>query len=119
MLVHHVGHRTGRHYRQPVSYVTDGGTLLTPGGGRWTENLRDGETVLLRLRARAVSAETELIADPEEVARLLLIMTAENPMLPRFVRTRMTPSTAWCSGTPPSTPPAMGSHASTAKPGGS
>ena len=52
MLLHHTGRVTGRHYRQPISYVPDGDTLLTPGGGRWTRNLRDGEPVRLRLRGR-------------------------------------------------------------------
>jgi hypothetical protein len=33
MLVHHTGRVTGKHYRQPVSYVRDGDILLTPGGG--------------------------------------------------------------------------------------
>ena len=32
MLVHLTGRRTGKSYRQPVSYVRDGDTLLTPGG---------------------------------------------------------------------------------------
>ena len=86
MLVHHVGRRTGRHYRQPVSYVTHGTTLLTPGGGRWTDNLHQGEPVQLRLRGRVVPATAELIADPAEVDRLLHTMAAHNPMLQRFVR---------------------------------
>lgn len=86
MLVHHIGRRTGRHYRQPVSYVTDGDTLLTPGGGRWTENLHDGGTVQLRLRGRAVPARAELVREPDEVDRLLRVMAAGNPMLQRFVR---------------------------------
>jgi hypothetical protein len=42
MLVHHVGRRRGRHNRQPVSYLTDGSTLLSPGGGQWTDNLNEG-----------------------------------------------------------------------------
>ena len=39
MLVYTAGRRTGRRYRQPVSYVRDGETLLTPGGDRWKLNL--------------------------------------------------------------------------------
>lgn len=34
MLVYLTGRRSGRHYRQPLSYVRDGDQLLTPGGGR-------------------------------------------------------------------------------------
>src|SRR3954464_11660012 len=54
MLVTHTGRKTGRQYCQPVSYVRDGDVLLTPGGGRWTDNLRDGEPVPVRLRGKDV-----------------------------------------------------------------
>src|SRR5215216_7577193 len=69
MLVFHVGRRTGRTYRQPVSYVRDGDTLLTPGGGHWTRNLRDGEPVRLQLRGRRRVVRPELVGDPDEVDR--------------------------------------------------
>lgn len=85
MLVHHTGRKTGAHYRQPVSYVRDGDTLLTPGGGRWTRNLREGEPVRLRLRGKNVTARPELVRDPGEIERLLGVMTTRNPMLKRFV----------------------------------
>jgi len=85
MLVHHVGRTTGRLYRQPVSYVTDGADLLTPGGGRWTENLRDDVPVVLHLRGRDVTARPELVADVDEVDRLLGVMARANPRLERFV----------------------------------
>jgi hypothetical protein len=35
ILLTFTGRKTGRMYRQPVSYVPDGDTLLTPAGGRW------------------------------------------------------------------------------------
>jgi deazaflavin-dependent oxidoreductase (nitroreductase family) len=85
MLVSHVGRRTGRHYRQPVSYVRDGDVLLTPGGGRWTRNLRDGEPVELRLAGRRRRGRPELVHDPAEVERLLRHMFEANPRLARFV----------------------------------
>ena len=85
MLVSHTGRVTGRSYRQPVSYVPDGGVLLTPGGGRWTRNLRAGEPVELRLRGRRVVARPELVRDPDEVGRLLRRMLAHNPRLTSFV----------------------------------
>ena len=34
-LVYLIGRKSGRHCRQPISYVRDGETLLTPGGGLW------------------------------------------------------------------------------------
>lgn len=85
MLVFFTGRRTGRSYRQPVSYVRDGAVLLTPGGGNWKLNLTDGKPVRIRLRGRDVQARPELVRDPAEVQRLLAIMTAANPMLGRFI----------------------------------
>jgi len=85
MLVFHTGRRTGRRYRQPVSYVRDGVTLLTPGGGKWTRNLRDGEPVELRLAGRRTVARPELIAEVDEIERLARHMFEVNPRLARFV----------------------------------
>ena len=85
MVVTHVGRRTGRTYRQPVSYVRDGETLLTPGGGRWTRNLNDDEPVELRVAGRRVTARPERVRDPDEVAGLLGKMLAANPRLASFV----------------------------------
>jgi len=86
MLVHHFGRKTGKQYRQPVSYVLDGSNLLTPGGGRWTLNLREGQPVSIRLRGHDISALPELVADPNEVERLLKVMAKVNPSVQRFVR---------------------------------
>ena len=85
MVVTHVGRRSGRIYRQPVSYVRDGETLLTPGGGRWTGNLNDGQPVELLVTGRRVIARPERVRDPDEVARLLGVMLAANPRLTSFV----------------------------------
>lgn len=85
MLISYTGRKTGKAYRQPVSYARDGGTLLTPGGGRWTLNLRDGKPVRLRLRGRDVMARPELVTDPAELERLLGVISRENPRAARFV----------------------------------
>jgi deazaflavin-dependent oxidoreductase (nitroreductase family) len=85
MLLTHTGRRTGRRYRQPVSYVRNGDVLLTPGGGRWTRNLRDGEPVTVRLRGSDLTARLELVRDPDEVDRLLRLMRDRNPRLVSFV----------------------------------
>ena len=92
MLLHVTGRVTGKHYRQPVSYVREADALLTPGGGRWTRNLRDTEPVRIRLRGRDVSAEPELIRDHGEVQRLLALMAADNPRLKKFIPIPTTPS---------------------------
>ena len=85
MLLFYTGRKTGRNYRQPVSYVEDGGVLLTPGGGRWKLNLQDGEPIRVRLRGRDVEAQPELVRDPDEVESLLRRMMAANPRLASFV----------------------------------
>jgi deazaflavin-dependent oxidoreductase (nitroreductase family) len=85
MLLHYTGRKSGRAYRQPVSYVPDGDTLLTPGGGNWKRNLREREAITVRLRGRDRQACPEFIRDPVEVERLLRKMMAANPRLTSFV----------------------------------
>jgi hypothetical protein len=85
MLITYTGRRTGKRYRQPLSYVAENGALLTPGGGKWKLNLRAGEPVQMRLRGHDVSARPEFIADPDEVERLLGVMSAANPRVRSFV----------------------------------
>jgi deazaflavin-dependent oxidoreductase (nitroreductase family) len=85
MLLEYTGRKTGRSYRQPVSYVRDGDTLLTPGGGAWKANLREGEPVTIRLRGRRTTARPELVRDTDEVDRLLRVMIARSPRLSSFV----------------------------------
>ncbi len=85
MLVSFTGRKTGKAYRQPVSYVRQGTTLLTPGGGKWKLNLRDGQPVRIRLRGHDVLARPELVNDPDEIERLLAVMSAANPRVRAFV----------------------------------
>jgi hypothetical protein len=85
MRVDYTGVKSGRAYRQPISYAPDGDTLLTPGGGRWTRNLKGGRTVALRLRGRSVPAHADLVSDPAEVERLLGVIAAGNPRAMRFI----------------------------------
>ena len=91
MLVFLTGRKTGNAYRQPVSYVRDGDTLLTPGGGKWKLNLSPGQPVRLRLRGRDISADPELVSDVDEVGRLLQTMAAGNPAAARFTGIRRGP----------------------------
>ena len=88
MLISYTGRKSGKAYRQPVSYARDGETLLTPGGGRWTLNLTDDgqpRPVRIRLRGRDVPARGELVTDAVEVERLLGVITRENPRAAGFV----------------------------------
>jgi hypothetical protein len=86
MLATIVGRRTGRVYRQPISYVRDGdGTLLTPGGGRWKLNLDPDRPVTLRIGGQDRPARPEIISDVEEIERLLGVIAAGNPSARKFV----------------------------------
>lgn len=85
MLAHIIGRKTGKLYKQPISYVHDGNVLLTPGGGKWKLNLDPATPVRLRIRGRDHLARPELVRDQAEVTRLLAVMSAANPALERFV----------------------------------
>jgi hypothetical protein len=85
MLITYTGRRSGKQYRQPLSYVEHDGALLTPGGGKWKLNLPPGEPVRMRLRGRDVTARPDFIADPDEVEHLLAVMSAANPRVRNFV----------------------------------
>ena len=85
MLVSYTGRKTGRAYRQPVSYVRDGDVLLTPGGGRWTRNLAGGRPVRIRLGGHDRPVRPELVTGPAEVERLLGVITDKNPRAARFI----------------------------------
>jgi hypothetical protein len=63
MLARITGRRTGKVYRQPLSYVRQAGTLLTPGGGNWKLNLQNGRPVPIRLGGHDILARPELVAD--------------------------------------------------------
>src|SRR5262245_18312307 len=49
LLVSYTGRKSGKVYRQPVSYVQHGETLLSPGGGAWKWNLQGGQPVRIWL----------------------------------------------------------------------
>jgi hypothetical protein len=85
MLVSYTGRKSGRRYRQPLSYARDGEALLTPGGGRWTLNMEGGRPVRIRLRGREVPARPELVREPAEVERLLDVIVAKNPPAARYI----------------------------------
>jgi hypothetical protein len=85
MLVSLTGRRTGKHYRQPVSYVRHGATLLTPGGGKWKLNLVEWRPTPIRLRGHDIVARPEVVTDVGAIEELLEVMTKANPMVARFV----------------------------------
>ena len=85
MLVELVGRKSGRVYKQPVSYVRDGDTLLTPGGGNWKLNLREDKVNRLHLNGTWVAALPELVRDPKTVTELLGRMHSANPGSARWI----------------------------------
>jgi hypothetical protein len=85
ILVFLTGRKTGRTYRQPVSYVRHAHTLLTPGGGNWKLNLVERKPTRIRLRGRDFLARPEIVSDVDEIERLLEVMTQANPAVRRFV----------------------------------
>ena len=91
MLVFLTGRKTGRLYRQPISYVRDGDTLLTPGGGKWKLNLVDGRPERIRLRGSDIRARPDIVSDVDEVDRLLTVMAERSRMAARFVAIPRTP----------------------------
>jgi hypothetical protein len=85
MLVEFTGRKSGRVYKQPVSYVRDGETLLTPGGGNWKLNLREDKVNRLHLNGTWVAALPELVRDPKTVTELLARMHAASPGSARWI----------------------------------
>jgi hypothetical protein len=85
MLVYLTGRRSGRSYRQPVSYVRDEGSLLTPGGGNWKLNLEPGRPERARLDGRVVTVRPDLIDDVDQVDQALVTMTSVNPRMTSFI----------------------------------
>jgi deazaflavin-dependent oxidoreductase (nitroreductase family) len=85
MLAFIVGRKTGKTYHQPLSYVSDDTSLLTPGGGKWKLNLAAGQRVRLRIKGRDFSARPEVVGDIDEVDRLLAVILRANPSAGSFV----------------------------------
>jgi hypothetical protein len=85
MLVSFPSRKTGKAYQQPLSYGQQGDTLLTPGGGKWKLNSREDQPVRIRLRGQDVFARPEFVKDPDEIERLIGVMTAANPTVGAFV----------------------------------
>lgn len=85
MLLNYSGRRTGKQYRQPLSYVRHGDTLLTPGGGTWTLSLMAGRAEHVRLGGHDVMLSPELVSSLDEVQQLIQIMAETNPAVRRFI----------------------------------
>jgi len=85
MLVTLTGRKTGRTYLQPLSYTQDGNTLLTPGGGRWKLNLREGVPVRVRLLGHDNSALPHIIREAGDVAATVKVMAQRSAGIAAFI----------------------------------
>jgi hypothetical protein len=85
MLVEITGRKSGRVYKQPVSYVRDGEALLTPGGGNWKLNLREDKANRVHLDGKWVALKPDLVRDAPTVAELLVRMQAASPGSARWI----------------------------------
>ncbi len=85
MLLRYHGRRTGKLYRQPLSYVRDAETLLTPGGGTWTLSLAADRAEQVRLAGGDILLRPELIDSVDEIQDLIKIMAKSNPVIRRFI----------------------------------
>jgi hypothetical protein len=85
MLAEIRGRKTGKLYRQPISYVRDGDALLTPGGGKWKLNLKPEVPVRIRLRGQDIMAAPELVSEPAEIDMLLTTITTANPRAAAYI----------------------------------
>ena len=84
MLLTFIGRKTGRSYTTPVSYVSEGGSVLVPAGGAWWRNLIEGKKARVRLRGASHAVTAEVIREPVAVAHVLGRMLAANPAISAF-----------------------------------
>jgi hypothetical protein len=85
MLAYLIGRKSGKTYRQPISYVRCGDTLLTPGGGKWKLNLDNDVPVRIRLLGKDILATPELVSDVDEIGKLLTVMVSANRRAAAFI----------------------------------
>src|SRR5262249_32593434 len=85
ILLSYKGHKTGRTYTIPVSYVEQGDTLLIPGGGAWKTNLENRAAVRVRFCGKEQNAIPEVLRKLDEVEELVTFMMTANPAIGRFI----------------------------------
>jgi len=100
MLLFVTGRQTGKTYRLPVSYVPDGDSLLTPGGGNWKLNLANGQPIRIRLRGEDRYATPEIIRAAGDIEPLLEKKIDQSEPDGPAVRTDPGNTTALLPGTP-------------------
>lgn len=70
LIIGFAGVRTGKRYAVPVSYIQDGALVRCFTGGTWSQNLRGGVPVSIRLQGCEVAGTADVVMeDRAEVAR--------------------------------------------------
>ncbi|MGO4612537.1 nitroreductase family deazaflavin-dependent oxidoreductase [Nocardia sp. 2YAB30] len=91
LLVTVIGRKSGREYTNPVGYAEHDGQVLVGTSAGWRRNLRDGESVRVRLRGRDIRARAEVIADEDRLAALVPVVVSANPIHGRFAGIELAP----------------------------
>ncbi|HSG43532.1 MAG TPA: nitroreductase family deazaflavin-dependent oxidoreductase [Anaerolineales bacterium] len=73
MLITVKGRRTGKEYTTPVGYFQESDNLwvLSSRDRTWWRNVKDGADVKLLLKGKSTSAFAEIVAEEDEVEKLL------------------------------------------------
>jgi len=79
-----VGRKSGRRYRVPVAYVTEGDGLLIGTSSGWGRNLRTGEPIAIRLKGKRRRADVHVSATEPEVVSAYAHMARANPTFAKF-----------------------------------
>jgi deazaflavin-dependent oxidoreductase (nitroreductase family) len=90
LLLHTVGHKSGKRYTTPVNYYRDGENyiLVASNWGKdtqpgWYHNLMNQPAAAIQARSRAFSVKA-CKADGEEYKRLWAIVTSQNAFYTRY-----------------------------------
>lgn len=83
-VIEWTGRRSGRRYATPVSYVSDGNTILITTGDRWWYNLLGGSEVRIWRAGQERTGHGEAIVDDESLVALHQRMLALRPWFARL-----------------------------------
>jgi len=79
LLLTYTGHKSGKRYTVPITYVKVDDTLLLVTDRPWWKNLRGGAQVQVWLRGRKREARTEVVTDEATISELYRSMLSEHP----------------------------------------
>ena len=91
ILVTIKGRKSGKKYTFPVSYISDGDTLLmiSQREHTWWKNLRGGAQVSLFMHGHSMKARGETFTDPETVANKLLLFLQHFPRYQKLIHVKL------------------------------